>query len=276
MRRVYYILRWQILIALLSMSLYACSPVPIEMGQQMTVNASKQFLHQSDNSPLSGLFELGDAILTADDNGMAVVSGENSSGSMFQIRLNYKKDDINLRNTYFIDFTGDEKKELCLEMNIWNSVSPDLNTIVVYDMEKEEILFPTNDKSFIYDGTIGQNAIEYTSYTKFNGITVEDEKSTIVWRNESFETLEYQNKLLIETDKYIVFYNKNSSDQKDRYKLVILDPNTLETMQEIELKMNEAEITENIKNHELVKRINNELYDVYIKGYGIICTACPQ
>ena len=49
--------------------------------------------------------------LTENENGMAILSGENSSGSIFQIALNYDKEDVILRNTYFIDFKGDNKKE---------------------------------------------------------------------------------------------------------------------------------------------------------------------
>lgn len=48
--------------------------------------------------------------LTENENGMAILSGENSSGSIFQIVLNYDKEDVILRNTYFIDFKGDNKK----------------------------------------------------------------------------------------------------------------------------------------------------------------------
>lgn len=215
--------------------------------------------------------------LTENENGMATLSGENNSGSIFQIVLNYDKEDVILRNTYFIDFKGDNKKELCLEINIRNSVSPDFNTILVYDVEDDKLLFPTNDKSFIYNGTITEhrydgimkNAIKYISYTKLNGISVEDESSVIIWGNESFQTLEYQNKLLTETDQYIVYYNKTSSKENELYKLVILNPNTLEIIQELELKMDETKITEYINNQELVKRISDESYDLYVKENGI-------
>ena len=140
---------------------------------------------------------------------------------------------------------------MCLEINIRNSVSPDLNTILVYDVEDDKLLFPTNDKSFIYNGIITEhrydgimmNAIKYISYTKLNGISVEDESSIIIWGNESFKTLEYQNKLL--------------------------NPNTLEIIQELELKMDETKITEYINNQELVKRISDESYDLYVKENGI-------
>lgn len=215
--------------------------------------------------------------MIADEDGMAIVSGHDSSGGTFQVKLNYHKDDVRLKNTYYIDFTDDNKEELCLEMNIWNSVSPDFNTIIIYDIENDKILFPTSDKSFIYNGYIDQrkdtdtvkNIIIYCSYTKLNGTSVEDESSIIAWNGDSFETLEYQNKLLVETDEYIVYYNKFSSNGVFSYKLIILDSKTLETIQELELKMEEAGITEKIRDHELVKRINDESYDLYIEGYGI-------
>lgn len=45
--------------------------------------------------------------------------------------------------------------------------------------------------------------------------------------------------------------------------------NTLEIIQELKLKMDETKNTEYINNQELVKRINDESYDLYIKENGI-------
>ncbi|MDL2302691.1 hypothetical protein LJC58_10145, partial [Lachnospiraceae bacterium OttesenSCG-928-D06] len=187
------------------------------------------------------------------ENGMAEIGGWDKSSSLFRIKLDYLLDDVKLNKFFFIDLTGDNKEELCLEMNIRNSISPDLTTILIYDVESENVLFPSLGESFIFNANIGQlkedikkNVIIYSNYTKINGVTIEDENSIIAWDGREFVHLEYQNKLLLETDEYLIFYKKLLSQGKSLNKLVVLDTNTLETIQEIELIMNEENIVKKI------------------------------
>lgn len=134
-----------------------------------------------------------------DKDGMAIVSGQNRAGDRFSFKLDYARADVILKKAYLMDFTNKNSQELCLEMNIFNSISPDLNTILIYDMKNNNLLFPTPDKAFIYDGYIDQieinhnkkNVIRYSSYTKINGTSIEDENSIIEWNGHSFTTLEY-------------------------------------------------------------------------------------
>lgn len=210
------------------------------------------------------------------ENGMAVISGKNSSDGHFQIELNYAKADVILNHVYLKDFTNDNKKELCLEMNILNSISPDFNTILVYDMENDKVLFPTPDKSFIYDGYIDRveidynvkEVIRYSSYTKINGIIIENENSVAGWNGDSFDTLEYYNKLLLETDEYIAFYKNSSIANAAVFQMTVLDPHTLQVIQEIGFMTDEADITKKIKDDKLVVQASSGPYDLYVEGYG--------
>lgn len=210
-----------------------------------------------------------------DKDGMALVSGQNKSGNYFQIALNYAKTDVILKNAYLMPFANNNQQKLCLEMNIFNTVSPDLNTIIICDMDQGKILFPTPDITFIYDGSIeqveiGQNTktvIRYNSYTKINGTTIEDENSIVGWNGNSFETLEYRNKLLLETDEYIAFYKKVLDAKTNSFELLILDPLTLQAIQEINLRTNEVNITSKIKDHGFIVRTSGS-YDLYVEGYG--------
>lgn len=213
-----------------------------------------------------------------DKDGKAIVSGRNRAGNCFSFKLNYARADVILKKAYLMDFTNNNRQELCLELNVFNSVSPDLNTILIYDMENNKILFPTPDKAFVYDGYIDQididhnkkNVIRYGSYTKINGTSLEDENSIIKWSGYSFTTLEYQNKLLVETDEYIVFYKKNSTKDGDLLKLQIFDANTLQAIQEIELRIDEASITEKITNCEFITLTDSESYNLYIDDFGYL------
>lgn len=211
----------------------------------------------------------------------AAISGQNRAGNPFQIRLDYAKTGVILRDAYLMDLTEDNIQELCLEMNFWSSASSDFKTFVICDMENQKILFPTPDKEFIYDGYIdnvktdhgAQSVIRYTSYIKRidekgNSVLIADEDSVIAWNVDSFDTLEYQNKLLMENQEYLFFYKKISTNEIPLFKLVILEPYTLQTFQEIELKLDETSITEKIKNKELVSKIGNGNFDLYVEGYG--------
>lgn len=214
--------------------------------------------------------------LIADKDGKVIISGYDGTGSIFKLNLSCDIEYVRLKDYYFIDFTDDNSQELCLEMSIWNSVSPDFNTIIIYDMKNGNMLFPTSGKSFIYDAYIERieddgvlrNAIMYSSYTKLEGVSIENERSIFAWKEDSFELLDYESKLLAQTDQYLVFLKKDSLNAT-LYYIEIVHPQTLETIQEFKLMLNKFNMIEKVRDQELVQLINDGSNDLYIYGYGI-------
>lgn len=210
---------------------------------------------------------LSDMAVKEDHNGLALIVGTAKNDKSIQINLDYSSTDVILKNAYYLDLTEDGIDELCIELNIWNSVSPDMNTILIYDIENQNLLFPTDNKVFIYDGHIVDSTIQYKSFIKINGRSTEEEISTIRWNHNYFSTLGYDRKLLVEEKDYIIFYEKKGvSDNSNKFKILILDSNTLDMIQQIEVVLDKnININEKINDNELIMLSGGVLY---IADYG--------
>lgn len=217
--------------------------------------------------------------LQEDDQGNAVLTGQNRNGEDFYLPLDYPMAGVIVKDSYGTDLTGDSNDELCIELNIRNNISPDMTTLLVYDMDTQKPLFPSGKKPLIYDGEIADlgtgKILLYKEFEKINGIAVESEYAASKWNGTDFETFRYYQKLLAETDQYLLFYdNTDDLEENNAYKLSVVDPESLETIQEIKIIPDkEVDIVGKINQGVLVvadPTLDGETVDLFLEGYGIL------